>query len=132
MKLSRIFAIVEKETKEIVRDPVTVAVALLIPLVMLFLFGYAISFDVDNVAMGVLDHDRSAESRALVDRFLASGYFAMAESYQSAIEAETALQRGAVTLALIIPPGFADQLASQHRNRSNTAVPMIPRIATGK
>lgn len=111
MKLSRIFAIVENETKEIVRDPVTVAVALLIPLVMLFLFGYAISFDVDNVAMGVLDHDRSAESRALVDRFLASGYFAMAESYQSAIEAETALQRGAVTLALIIPPGFADQLA---------------------
>ena len=111
MKLSRILAIVEKETKEIIRDPVTVAVALLIPAVMLFLFGYAISFDVDNVAIGVLDHDQSTESRALVNRFLASGYFVMADSYRSAIEAETALQRGAVMLALIIPPGFADQLA---------------------
>ncbi|MEC5292577.1 ABC transporter permease [Aurantimonas sp. C2-6-R+9] len=111
MKLSRILAVIEKETKEIVRDPVTVAVALLMPLVMLFLFGYAISFDVDGVAMGVLDHDRSAESRALVDRFLASGYFVMADGYLSAIEVETALQRSAVKLALIIPPGFANHLA---------------------
>ncbi|MEC5325110.1 ABC transporter permease [Aurantimonas sp. A3-2-R12] len=111
MKLSRILAVIEKETKEIVRDPVTVAVALLMPLVMLFLFGYAISFDVDGVAMGVLDHDRSAESRALVDRFVASGYFLLNDGYRSAIEVETALQRGAVKLALIIPPGFADHLA---------------------
>ncbi|HDZ72273.1 MAG TPA: ABC transporter permease [Aurantimonas coralicida] len=111
MKLSHILAVIEKETKEIVRDPVTVAVALLMPLVMLFLFGYAISFDVDGVAMGVLDHDRSAESRALVDRFVASGYFLLDNGYQSAIEVETALQRGAVKLALIIPPGFADHLA---------------------
>ncbi|WP_206456437.1 ABC transporter permease [Aurantimonas marina] len=111
MNLSRVLAVIEKETKEIVRDPVTVAVAMLMPLVMLFLFGYAISFDVDGVAMGLLDHDRSAESRALVDRFLASGYFVLADSYHSAIEVETALQRGAVKLALIIPPDFADHLA---------------------
>lgn len=111
MKLARIAAVIEKEIKEIVRDAVTVVVALLVPLVMLFLFGYAISVDVNDVPMGVVDEDRSPASRALVERFVASGYFQLEDSYRTTDSAEAGLQRGAIKLALFIPPRFGEALA---------------------
>ncbi len=111
MNLARVAAVIEKEAKEIIRDPITVATALLMPLVMLFLFGYAISLDVEDVAMGVLDQDRTPASRELADRFVRSGYFRLAASYGTAREVEMALQRNAVKIALVVPPGFQDRLA---------------------
>jgi ABC-2 type transport system permease protein len=111
MNLSRIAAVVVKETKDIVRDPITVAVALLMPLVMLFLFGYAVSLDIDDVAIAVLDQDRSPLSRRLVDRFVQSGYFRLAESYFWSSQVEAGLQSNAAKLALIIPPDFSETLA---------------------
>lgn len=111
MKLSRVIAVIEKETKEIVRDPITVGVALLMPLVMLFLFGYAISLDIDNVPMGVLDQDRTPASRALTDRFVESGYFRLRDSYASDRQLESALHSNRVDLALVIPPRFQDTVS---------------------
>jgi len=111
MKLSRVAAMTAKETKEIIRDPITVGVALFMPLVMLFLFGYAISLDVKNVPLGVLDWDHSQASRSLVDRFVQSGYFYLDRAYTSARETETSLQHGNVDLALVIPSRFEEQLA---------------------
>lgn len=111
MSVIRLFAVVEKETREIVRDPITLGVALLMPLVMLFLFGYAISLDIDDVEMGVLDQDRSIASRGLVDRFTGSGYFRLAASYIDTRSVESGLQRNEIKLALVIPPGFATALA---------------------
>ena len=106
MSLSRIAAVIAKETTEIVRDPVTVAVSLLMPLVMLFLFGYAISLDVNNVPIGVLDQDRTPASRALADRFVQSGYFRLARTFTAQSQIEDGLQRGEIRLALVIPPRF--------------------------
>lgn len=113
MKLSRIAAVTEKEAKDILRDPITVGVALLMPLVMLFLFAYAISLDINNVALGVLDESHSAASRALVDRLVAGGYFRRAATYTSDHAVETGLQRGSVDLVLVIPPHFAERIAAQ-------------------
>lgn len=110
MKVLGIVAVCQKEGKEILRDPITVGLALLMPLVMLFLFGYAISLDVKDVALGVLDQDRSAASRALVDRFVRSDYFHLSASYGSASDVETDLQSGAVSIALVILPNFQDRL----------------------
>ncbi|MGE0333838.1 MAG: ABC transporter permease [Gammaproteobacteria bacterium] len=110
MKLARIAAVIEKETKEIARDPVTVAVALLMPLVMLFLFGYAISLDVEDVPLGVLDQDRTPASRQLVDRFVQSGYFRLAAEYTTARGVEDGLQRNRIKLALVLPPGLQETI----------------------
>lgn len=112
MKFSRIAAVTRKETREIIRDPITVAIALLMPLVMLFLFGYAISLDVNDVAMGVLDEDRSPASRELVERFTASGYFRLAETFETDRALENGLQRNRIKLALVIPPRFNERVAS--------------------
>lgn len=110
MKADRVAAVVQKETKELVRDPITVGIALLMPLVMLFLFGYAISLDVDRVSLGVLDQDRSVTSRQLVDSFIASGYFRKVSDYSSVRQVESGLQRSVVKIALVIPPEFGERI----------------------
>lgn len=69
MNARRIVALLLKETRELVRDPVTLALAVVMPLVMLFLFGYAINMDVDELALGLYDQDNTPASRALVARF---------------------------------------------------------------
>lgn len=72
---SLIGIIVWKELIEIRRDPITMAVAIVLPLLMLYLFGSALSLDVKDASFAVYDQDRSAASRALIERFPQSGYF---------------------------------------------------------
>lgn len=103
MNLKRIAAVIRKETLEIIRDPITLGVAAIMPLMMLFLFGYAISLDIANVPLGVLDHDRTPSSRALVDRFTKSGYFRLERSFRSTSDATRALRANEVKLALVMP-----------------------------
>ena len=111
MDVRRIGAVIVKETHEIARDPVTIWVSLFMPLVMLFLFGYAISLDVKNVPVGVWDEDGSPASRRLVDTFAQSGYFTLSEAFRSDAELSEGMQRSRVKLALIIPRGFGRDLA---------------------
>jgi len=111
MKWHRLAAVMVKESRDVLRDPITVAVALLMPLIMLFLFGYAISLDVDDVAFGALDLDQTPRSRALVDRFARSGYFSLVGEYRSDREVEGALQDNSAKLILVIPPGFTRTMA---------------------
>lgn len=111
MNPRRVGAVLAKETHEILRDPITVGVSVLMPLVMLFLFGYAISLDVRHAALGVWDEDRTPASRALVDRFTGNEYFRLTRNLVSAGGVEQALQRSEVDLALVIPADFSEDLA---------------------
>jgi ABC-2 type transport system permease protein len=100
-----IAAVLKKETVELSRDPVTIVVALLMPLVMLFLFGYAVSLDVNNIRYGVWDLDRTPASRELSDSFAQSRYFTRgAELDRSNLE--PMLRQGRIRMALVIPNGF--------------------------
>ncbi len=116
MKLRRLLAFSRKETLEIVRDPVTLGIALFMPLLMLFLFGYALSFDVENAPLAVVDHDKSAESRALADQFLNSGYFRLALAPDDEHVAEHALIDGRARAVLTIPAQFSRRL---HRGETS-------------
>jgi ABC-2 type transport system permease protein len=111
MTARRIVAFAGKESLEIVRDPITVWIAVFMPLVVLFLFGYALSFDVRNAPLMVVDHDKSAASRSLADQFLHTSYFSLAGAPDDEREAEHALMRGQARAILSIPPGFGDRLA---------------------
>lgn len=115
MNRRRIAAVVGKETREILRDPITVGVSLLMPLVMLFLFGYAISLDLRQAALAVLDEDASPASRALVERFVQNEYFRRARPLVTTHEVEAALQRGAADVVLVIPPRFEARLVRGER-----------------
>lgn len=111
MKIRRMLAFTRKETLEIVRDPITVWIALFMPLVMLFLFGYALSFDVEDAPLMIVDHDRSVASRALSDQFNNTPYFHVAGAPDDERTAEHALMRGKARAVLSIPPDFGRRVA---------------------
>lgn len=111
---ARVFEIVRKEFLQLRRDPRLVRVILIAPLLQLMMFGYAVSTDVRNVATFVVDHDRSQASRDLVEAFTASGYFRVAGASARTADAVTWLDRGDAMAGLVIPVGFAADLAVGH------------------
>lgn len=112
MSLTRLLAISRKELLQLRRDARSLYLAFILPLVLLVLFGYAISFDIRNIRMAVLDQSRSPESRELIESFAGSGYFSVVAHLESHADADRALGSGAVRLVLIVPPTFAADLAS--------------------
>jgi ABC-2 type transport system permease protein len=111
MNLRRLLAFSRKEVLEISRDRFTVGIALFMPVMMLFLFVYGISLDVENAPLVIVDQDKSAASRELQARFLNSGYFSLKAAPDDARAAEHALMRGETRAALFIPEGFGRNLA---------------------
>ncbi len=115
MDLHRLGAIARKEWIQLRRDSRSMALAFLLPLLLLVFFGYAITFDVDDVRIAVLDEDASAPSRALLDAFTASGYFTIVSYLDSSRQIDDLLTRGTVRGVLSIPPGYAKDLAAPGR-----------------
>jgi drug efflux transport system permease protein len=108
--LQRLFAMARKEAIQLRRDPRSLTMAFLVPAAMIVVFGYIISFDVRDIAVAVLDHDNSAQSRALVSSFVSSGRFDVTARLASEAELDPLLNRGAVRMALVIPPDFEKNL----------------------
>ena len=75
MNLQRVRAVARKEFLHVLRDPRSLGMAIAIPMLMLILFGYALTLDVDNVPMVVWDQSRTDASRELISRFAGSPYF---------------------------------------------------------
>jgi ABC-2 type transport system permease protein len=102
--------IIRKEFIHIVRDPRTLVVMFLIPVVQLVLLGYAANTDIRHLAMGVYDSDRSTQSRALLDAYRASDYFALSYFVQSEAELAQLMDNGKVRAGIIIPPQYGDDV----------------------
>jgi len=100
-----------KEFIQIARDWRTLVVVIVLPVLMLILYGYAINFDLRHVAIGVQDEDRSPASRRLVEAFDRGENFAVHASLESPAAATRALDAGAVRAVLVIPRGYAAELA---------------------
>lgn len=110
MNASRVRAVVRKEFRELRRDPITLWVAFALPLVMLFLFGYAIRMDVDDVAVGVVDLDGSKTSRDLVQALVNSGHYVIRARETDPDRLGPLLDRGVVRVGVVIPRGFERDL----------------------
>ncbi|WP_434578397.1 ABC transporter permease [Thermoanaerobacterium thermosaccharolyticum] len=112
MSISRLFAIIKKEFIQIKRDKPSLVISIIMPLFMLFLFGYAISTEVDHIPMAVFDQSKTQESRGFIDAYKNSLYF-NPEYYVNTIdELNILLDTGKVKAGLIIPPDF-----SQYKNK---------------
>lgn len=110
MKPFRVWAIARKETIHILRDPRSLGMAIAIPMLLLLLFGYALSLDVDNVPTVVWDQSASHDSREFVSRFSGSRYFSIVEHVNSYREVERAIDSGRAIVALVIPTDFAGRI----------------------
>lgn len=108
---SLIWPVVWKELREIRRDPVTIWVAAALPLIMLYLFGAALSMDVKDARLAVYDLDRSQASRTLADAFPRSGHFRLVREIGTERDIDGLLDRGEAQLVLVIPPEFSRRLA---------------------
>jgi len=106
----RLTAVTRKEILQLRRDTRSLILAFLLPVLLTILFGYAISWDVENIETAVLDEDGSARSRELLDAFWSSGYFTLTARLSRPAEIDPLLDRGEVRIALVIPPGFAADL----------------------
>ena len=106
----RVRVLIQKELRQLFRDPKTKRIVFAAPIIQLLLFGYAVNTDVRNVATVVVDQDRTTESRLLQEKFEASGYFRILGVEDDPIGIERALDGNSAVVGLQIPPGFARDL----------------------
>jgi ABC-2 type transport system permease protein len=99
-----------KELRHILRDPRSLFVAIMLPLMMTMLYGYAVTLDIKNIKLAVLDFDRSTASRELAAGFYNTEYFVQALSEPELMDPEASLKRGDADAVLMIPQGFAEAL----------------------
>jgi len=107
---ARIYHMVIKELLQLRRDKHARFVLIAPPIIQLFIFGYAATFEVNRVSMALLDRDHSEESRELVSRFTATGRFQIDAIARNEGQIAELINRGQVTLALHIDPQFAELL----------------------
>ena len=108
--LTRFLAVAKKESREILRDPITLWISIFLPLVMMFLFSYAITLDVKPIDLAVVDENNSAESREYIARYLRSGYFRLRATPSSTRTVADLLDRGEVRMVLVVPASFSRDL----------------------
>lgn len=111
MNLRRTSAIARKEILHIVRDTRSLIAALLQPLLVLLLFGYALSLDVDRVPTVVLDYDQSPESASLLQEFQGSRYFQIIEEATQYQAIERAFDQRRALAGIVIPNDYSENLA---------------------
>ena len=109
-----ILPIVRKEFRQIKRDKRILSVLLFIPALMLFMFGYALNFDVKHTSMAVYDEDRSSVSREFIEKFFVSEYFTKVRTLESKSEINNLLDGEKVRVVLIIPSTFSKDIKRGH------------------
>ncbi len=112
MKIRNIWAITRKEFYHLTRDFRSLYLAFAIPLLLILLFGYALSLDVDNIRTVVVDYDRTDLSRALILKIDASPYFHIRGHLDDTKEITEYLDRGLASIALVIPPDWTEKIRS--------------------
>jgi ABC-2 type transport system permease protein len=120
--LIRVWSIVAKEFIQIRRDPRTLAIVLVMPLMQLILFGYAINTTVDHISTVVLDQADDAQSRGFLDSFFNTGYFDRVGAVSSLEQLRAEIDAGTARVGIVVPPDFSRDLLA---GRSPTAQVVI-------
>ncbi len=111
MKLHRLLAMAWKEMLQIWRDPRSLAIALLMPMMQMGILGYGVSLDIKRVPLCVFDQENSQQSRAVVDGFISSGWFSLSRRLENESDIRDAMNRGSCSAALVVPVDFSRRLA---------------------
>lgn len=112
MNFRRTWAVARKEALHIRRDPRSLILAIGIPMLMIILFGYALTLDVDRVPLVIWDQSNTPVSRELISRFSGSRYFSFVHAVDSYAQVEQAIDTRDALLALVIPSDFAQRLGT--------------------
>ncbi|MEN2985758.1 MAG: ABC transporter permease [Thermodesulfovibrionaceae bacterium] len=108
----RVIAILKKEFKELLRDPLYLSFALVVPVVIIILMGYGLILDVKNIPVSFIDYDKTKLSREYRDSFTNSEYFKLHRLIDSYRDAEELIKSGECRIVIVIPPDFSRKLYS--------------------
>ncbi len=117
MNLTNVRAIARKEFYHLIRDFRSLYLAFFIPLLLILMFGYALSLDVDNVRTVVVDHDKSRLSRDFIGKLNASPYFDIIGHLHDSRSVNNYLDNGWTTMAVIIPPDWTRDIKADREAR---------------
>lgn len=115
MSLRRLAAITVKELLQVWRDPRSLTMALLMPVMQMLLLGYGLNLDISHIPMCTLDEEGSQFSQSLLKHFQASQYFNLVASLNSDAAIAPALDQGRCRLAIVIPADFSRQIGGAGR-----------------
>lgn len=115
MNWQRFISIVKKEFIQLKRDKASFGIAIMMPIVMIFLFGYAVNTQLEDISMAVNDQSQSTESRELIDSFKNTGYFNIVSNEKSVDSIKENIDKGKIHAALIIPPDFSTKLQNKEK-----------------
>lgn len=104
-----------KEFIQIWRDPLSLALAFILPLMLLFIFGYAVTFDIDDITVVICDMDKSSLSRELINEFTQSGYFTAISYVDQYKDIDPYLDSNRAKVAIIIPRDFSKQVRAKRQ-----------------
>lgn len=110
MNFRRLRAIARKEFLHVLRDVRSLILALALPLVMLLLFGYALTLDVDRIPAYVYDQDRTPQSRELIDQFRGSRYFQVIGAVNAYRPIEQMVDRSRILIGIVVPREYSRNL----------------------
>ncbi|MDE6494051.1 MAG: ABC transporter permease [Bacteroidales bacterium] len=119
--MKQFLAFVEKEFYHIFRDKATMLIILLMPIVQVLIFGFAITTDIRDTEVAVCDLSQSMESRELIEKIQAGEYFNVSERLLSPQEADNVFRKGKVKSLIVIPEDFSNRIALNE----NTAIQII-------
>ena len=110
MNSKRFFTVIWKEFLHIKRDPPSIVMSIMMPILFTLVFGYAVTTDVNHVPMALLDNDHTVASRALTEKFLNADYFVLQATVNNQHDIEQLMDRGKIKAALLIPDGYSRSL----------------------
>jgi ABC-2 type transport system permease protein len=108
--MKRFWGFVRKEFYHILRDSKTILILFGMPVAQMFIFGFAISNEIKDVKIAVLDQSKDAVTRQIQSRIFSSGFFVMTSSLSSESEIEPAFRKGIIKEVIIFEPDFSDKL----------------------
>jgi ABC-2 type transport system permease protein len=108
--INRLISLIRKEFIQILRDPRTLALTFVMPVLMLFLLGYAATNDVRNISLVIFDQDKTAASRSLINAYQVADYFKITDVVVSNENLREMIDKNSARAGIIIPPGFSRTL----------------------
>jgi ABC-2 type transport system permease protein len=104
--MKRVMMLARKEVIQLMRDKRLLPMVFVAPIIQLLLFGYVVQTEVKDIGVVLVDYDRTAESRAVADRFTNAGYFNIVKRVESENKVPAVIRAEKATLGLVIPKGF--------------------------
>ncbi|MBZ9686288.1 ABC transporter permease [Clostridium estertheticum] len=110
MNMQRFISIIKKEFIQIKRDKASFGIAIMMPIMMMVLFGYAVTTELDNISTAVIDQNHTKESREFIKSFENTGYFKITSEENNIESVQSAIDSGLVHAAIIIPPDYSSKI----------------------